>query len=430
MNQDVPRSVALAMWREKGKSDQNFRWSYKRLKDHLLNGILPSSFKDYSKSEQLRADCWTKYGKVRSLLVVGKKDSFLELAAELFKASERCGLTEIAHSLARDLHYHFSLIDVDDRRRERYGRAVKQYCKQLREEEYVQGLFIEFGHLAKKKKDTTCLEEEIEALRNINSSSDIFNLYKYSILIKYSAGKNDHVSVVRTCLRAIDYFKKSRLELPYTTSWNFYRQLIPYLISEKKFGLAESKIHECMKLPREGSLHWHFTLIQLAFLGFRSVKPKIVLRALHTAEKAWLDNAYIVEQWEIVKAYLVLFELMGEVKTERKFRIGKFMNSVDTSQVNVVVFELLYLFLKGKFEHFCSCAEKVGGHLKKADPRTRNFMRLLQWVGANNCYRYCDDRKASRYLKLMQQTKEVSQELPDELIPFEVLWGVMGERMR
>ena len=168
-------------------------------------------------------------GKVKSFLVINKKKLFLELASELFKASERCGLTEISHSLARDLHYHFSLIDTDKKRRIKYGEAVKRYREQLRQEEYIQGLFIEYSYLLKNKKDASHLYDEIKEINKIINGSDLFKLYKYSLLIKYLSKKNDCDGVIKNSIKGINYFKKSTFKLPYTTTWNFYRQLIPYL---------------------------------------------------------------------------------------------------------------------------------------------------------------------------------------------------------
>ena len=40
-----------------------------------------------------------------------------------------------------------------------------------------------------------------------------------------------------------------------------------------------------MELPIKGSLHWHISVLQLALLGFRSNKPKLVFESLEIGKR-------------------------------------------------------------------------------------------------------------------------------------------------
>ena len=130
------------------------------------------------------------------------------------------------------------------------------------------------------------------------------------------------------------------------------------------------------------------------------------LRALRLGKENWHQNKILVQLWTMFEAYYFLLKLIQDkLENGEKFRLGKFMNSVDTSRINIIIFELLYLFFSGDYRRFGIRVEQLDSHFKKTDARTRNFMRLLQWVGANNCYRYCNDQKTARYLRQMQVPK-------------------------
>lgn len=433
LNSDLTRSEAMAIWGRTGKSDDQFRTVYKRLKDRLLKGMLTHSFKEFEQHQQRRISCYQKFTEVKTLLIVGKRASAMDLAAELMREAERCGLYDVAGLLARDLAYLYGSLNIDMRKYRRYRRKARLLWEDLNHEKRAQELFAEIVFLVNKKRDFSHLEAEIEAMTNIQSKSPKFNLYRYSFLLFWHRVRNEHTAIMQTCTEAVDYFESANAPLPYTTQWNFYRQMIPYLIEAKDFVLAEVKIKNCLSLPVLGSHNWHISMFQYAMLGFRSSKPKMALWAYKLAMEHETDSISIREHWDIVHAYLKICELLGEVELEQQFRLRKFINSVEFPRLSAQVAVMVYLLLSDQKKEYMREAERVPDMLKKEkSSRGRCMLRMLAKVEKGDYYRIRVSAMAKRDWNALKRTpRTVSVRLiDDEVFEFEVLWATVLDCLR
>ena len=433
MNTHIARSEVMAVWRKEGKSDSHFRWVYKRLKDKLLRGILSSSFHDFEDHEKRRINCWLRFVEVKIILISDKRTSAVKLAAEVMREAEKCGLTMAAFSLAQDLANNFGVLNVDLGKYRRYRRKERMLWEELSNERKAQELFTELGFLDKKKREYEHLEQQVKAMSMVKSDSSKFNLFRFSLMILWHQKKENHLKIIETCTAAISYFEKAKTSLPYTTKWYFYMHMIPYLIANQDFGTAEIKIKSCLSLPAEGSYNWHISMLQLAMLGFRSDKPRISYQAWKEAMKHETDSDAIKESWEIVYAYLAIYEKLGRLELEPGFRLARYMNSVGTSRLSVQVSVMLHLLLDGRHGEYMKQAYRVPDVLKKEkSARGRCFLRMLAKVDKGDYYKIRVSAMAKRDWSTLRRTaRPVSLKMiDDEVIDFETLWAIVIERLR
>lgn len=433
LNQDVSRSEALAVWRNEGKSDEHFRWVYKRLKERLLKGILVNSFPEIAEHKKRRMDCWRRFAEVKIILAAEKRNAAIELAAEVMREAEKCGMVEVALSLSRDLAFQYGILDVDLRRYRRYSRKVRLLWEDLSLEKQAQELFTELGFLLNKKRDYQYMEQEVERIAKAKSKSVRFNLFRYSLLVTWYRVKAEHSNVIEACISAINFFGNVKIPLPYTSKWHFYLHMIPYLIANQDYALAESSIKSCLALPIEGSHNWHISMLQMAMLGFRSGKPKIAYYAWTSAMEHEPDSLAVNENWEIVFAYLALLEKLGQVGLGKKFRAAKFANSVGTMPLSGKIILMMHYLLDDDKASFMKMAERVPDYLRKEkSARGRSMLRMLAKVEKGDYYRIRVSAMAKRdWSALRRTTKTVSIHFVDEeVILFEKLWEIVLDQLR
>ncbi|HFA49912.1 MAG TPA: hypothetical protein ENJ95_12970 [Bacteroidetes bacterium] len=433
LTEDMTRAEALAAWRRQGKSDSHFRWVYKRLKERMLKGMLTTSFSEFEEHEKRRMECWRRFAEIKILLTADKRNPGIELAGEVMREAEYCGMVEVAWSLARDLAYQFGVLDVDLRRYRRYRRKVRLLWEELSHEKRAQELFSELGFLLHKKRDYEHLGQEVKAMALVESDSPRFNLFRYSLIALWHRIRGEHTELIKVCTQAIDYFEKAKTLLPYTSKWNFYRQMIPYLIAKNQFAQAESKIKKCLALPTEGSHNWHISMLQMAMLGFRSGKPKMAHWAWSQAMEHETESASVNESWEIVYAYLAIYKKLGQVELERDFRLARFINSVEFPRLSAQVAVMLHLLLDDNKKGYMKEADRVPDILRKVkSARGRCILRMLSKVEQGDYYKARVLGRVKRDWNTLKRTpKEVSINLiDDEIILFEDVWELVLERLR
>ncbi|MEZ4932378.1 MAG: hypothetical protein R2788_09705 [Saprospiraceae bacterium] len=440
------REKAVDLWLKEGKTRESFRWAYKSLKDKLLDGIFLNSFNDFETAKKIRIECWKRLAQVKTLLVADQRKAAIEVASQALKLAEKCGFLDIAVAISKELYYHYGTIDLDIRKYRRYRKKVRIFREELRKEEDLYNLYVEFSFLDLKKRDTSHLEKEIMKYKSIDSDWYKFNLFKYSLLATVFIKKGEHTNVIRYCNDAITYFRNSDSILPYSTLWHFYRQLTPYLINKKLFAQAESKLNESILLPATGSQNWHVNLLQKAYLGFQSNKPMMSYQTWKLAQQYPINLPVINECWQIVYAYLVLFEKLGRIQIQlpEKFRLARFLNSVplcdqdkEEANVAIIIITLLHHLLDGNFDEYLKKAETLPSywqaHLRgPAHERKKFFLKLLEKVYHHHFRRYRMETLVKKDLKNFKESKpEISLDaVSAELVPYEALWDIVLNHLK
>ena len=438
------RRKAVEVWERQGKSKDSFRWAYKCLKDNLLDGVFLNNFNHLDAGKKNRIECWKRLAQIKALTIADEKIAAMEVAAQTLRLAEHSGLLEIAISLAKELSYYFGIVNPNIGRYRRYRRKVRILRIELEKEEKIQYLFTEVHFLTTKGRDISELESDIINITDEESDWYRFNLIKFSLLTLYYQTRSKHIELINTCKEAIHYFQNSKFLLPYTTSWNFYRQMIPHLLAQGKYAEAETNLSKCLALPKPGTSNWHVTLLQKAMIGFYSNKPMIAYQAWKAAGKKMADHKIIKECWEVVQAYLSLYAKLGRLDLPIKFRLGRFLNSVhacsqdkDGANVAIITVALLHYLLDGKYEDYLTKASRLPPYWRKhlrgeRQSRKKFFLKMMEKVYHCRFRRYRVEKMAAKdFAAFKAAPRNISIDaINAEVVPFEALWEIVLDRLK
>lgn len=440
VNAGLSREEALEKWEEEGKTKDSFRWAYKKLKDGLLDGILSNNFNYLESDQKAIIECWKRLAQIKTLMVTGRMDAAMDIAVETVRLAEKCGLTEIAGSLSENLMFFHGIIKKDKAKFRRYRRKLRVYSEQLYLERKSKSLYVEIAVLFTNGEDFNHLLPELKELDQIKTDSYKFHSYRYSSYIWYYIKNNNYQEIISTCHEAINFLNKSAKTVPFEIVFSYYNKLIPYLLFEKKYALAESKINECSYIlsVAKGGQNWHVNLILKAKLGFQSNKPMMAYQAWKMAEQYPIDRPVIVECWEIVHAYLDLYNKLGLISIPEKFRLARFLNSVTYSEqdkteanVAILIVTLLHHLIDGDYEAYLKKAESLPAywqaHLRgPLHERKKYFLKLLEKIYRHHFKRYRMETMVKKDLRNFKDSKaEISLDaISAELVPYETLWEI------
>lgn len=435
------REQAINSWISQGRSEDSFRQAFKKLKDGFIREAFLDN-KGYDYIQQRRILCWDRFQKIKCLLIADKKAAAIPLAIETIVLAQKCGFTEIVCSLSRELEHHYGAIVLDKRRYLRYRKIRKTAQANLTKEQDVQSLFTRLVFNLKTGKGLIDCEKEWKRLRNEKSGTYRFMLYRCNTLTIIDYYRDNFDSVAKEIKFTLQYFGKSKTLLPFTVRTNLYHQLLPLLIAQKSFAEAEKQLTLSLKLPANGSYMWHQLMLLRAYLGFHSNKPHIVLNAWTRASKNKKHKSpVIVEQWRIVRAYLAIYEKLGHLAVENRFRLAKFLNNVPVHQqdkkeghVAILILELVMLLLNGNHKAYMQRVETlpsyIYSHLRgKEHVRCRSILYMLKKVEEGD---YHNARVKPRVTRWQNQLNKNQLKVfnPSEIIPYDLLWGMVCSQLR
>lgn len=426
----------MEVFQKNGKSPDHFRHVFKSLKDQLLRDSFDQLVPELSAAKRRRMTCWSKFQRVNQLLIVEEKKAAIDLAVEVLNLSERCGFLEIEHSLLRSLEHHYGAIEPDTRRYLRYRRRLKDATKALLEEQQVLSLTTDLVFRIRRKKDWKILGPEIEEVGKKDNDRFMFNLFRYGLLTIWFRLNLDYGKLVETCQNAIFFFDNLPNDMPYVTKWTFYRQMIPVLVAQGRIQEADRYLTRCLTLPVAGTQNWHLALLQRAYLGFYSDKPRIAFDAWNRAMKnKKFNNLELDELWQTVHAYLAIYHKLGRLPMMKPFRLKKYLNSVSQTEqdkqganVSITVAHLLHLLMDGKKKEYMKKAESISAyvhkHLRgKKHLRSRCILHMLAKVEDADYHRRRAGLRAQRWLRQLRKNP-VQMVTESEIMPFEKVWEI------
>ena len=435
------REEAINTWISQGRSEDSFRQAYKKLKD----GFIREAFLDdkgFDLIQRRRILCWDRFQKIKCLMIADKKAAAIPLAIETIVLAQKCGFTEIVFSLGRELEHHYGAIVPDKRRYLRYRKIRKTAHANLAKEYDVQSLFTQMVFNLKSGKGLIDADEEWDNLRKEKTGTYLFMLYRCNILTILDYYRGNYQGVVKVIKFTLKYFRASNTLLPFTVRTNLFHQLLPLLIAQKSFAEAEKQLTLSLKLPATGSYMWHQLMLQRAYLGFHSDKPKIVLNTwIRASKNKKHDSPVIDEQWRIVRAYLAIYEKFGHLAVENRFRLARFLNSVPAHQqdkkeghVAILIVELMLLLLADKRKAYMQRVESLPSyiytHLRgKGHVRCRSILYMLKKVEEGDYHKIRVMPRVTRWQNLL--TKHPLQVFTaSEIIPYKKLWEIVCSQLR
>ncbi|MEO1263565.1 MAG: hypothetical protein AAFZ15_32435 [Bacteroidota bacterium] len=429
-----------------GKTTEHFREVYGQLKRKLLGGVLFYSFNDYSKYIQLEFKALNDFTIAIKLIRTENKLVAIPESEKVFEKLVYLGLTEFALAIAIELEHHYAVVEANKKKYDKYKEWVRQlrfaYFKEI---EIIQ-FYNEVAYCITRQKELPNVPEELKTIAGQEQiKSYRFNLFYYSTANLWHRVHSDHVKIIYTCKQALAFFTNYENPLPYTTTWNFQRQMIPIHIAMGENSLAEVMASKCLKVARKGSFNWHISLIYKALVGFHSNKPKIAFQAWKTAHSVpmkFKQTPVIKQRWLLIQSYLELYAKLGRLHMPQSFRLYKFLNSVPTlnadkgkNNVAVIVCHLLHLWIDHKKEAFGDKAKQLRAytnrHLNRSDyDRPRWFLLMLEKFYDANFHPVRYQPRIKYLWKKINNSKSyvTAQVFETEVIPFELAWQFLTEK--
>jgi hypothetical protein len=444
LNGGDSRETAKGQFLKKGNNTAYFDVLFNRLEGRLMEGVLLNSFKDYSAFRQMLIKLFKDYAIIRTLIVSDNTLAGIPKGEKVMRQLEHYGMIELALSLSLEIERYFASVQLD-KKYLKYKEINDHLKKEWEKEFEARRVFSALAWHIQRKKQICHFEEKLNKLDELSPSPYfIFNLYRFSTWALYYRHTAQVDSLLSTCNQALVFFKHFSSPIPYTTEWNFARQTVPILIEQKKFDKAEAMVIKCIQLCDLGSYNWQLSLIYMATLGFHSGKPKMALSAYQKAMDACkkFSSDAMRERWELIGAYLHLYEMLGHLKMKTKFKIAKFLNSMtiqcsDKGKMDaaVIIVEMMHHWIKGDKEAFGQKAQSIPDYIKnhlrgKGQERLRYFCYLLKGLYESNYHPARYARIVKPWMKKLQNTsvKIGADIFHPEIIPFEAAWELLMSR--
>ena len=444
-DQSIGRLDAIDHFEKKGKKGQ-FLVVYKRLKDALLEGVTDDSFKNLPNSSQIKFKLWKKHLQTKILLLAGRKIAGVKLAIETITLAEKHDQFEIVQSLCIKLIHHYSTIQPNFQKFQKYQIKLTNSSAMLYEETKAISVYFNLILCYNKGKDISHLPEAINELTliTLKNNHPKFRFYYYSVINLYYQIAAEQEKVIHNNKTAYHFFSKQEKELPYTYRFHFLVDLIPIFLIRKKFADAETTLRNCLALPPANSFNHHKTLIYQALLGFHSNKPKIAQHAYKVAHTTptKFDSTVIDQRWHLIKGYLALYHKLGLIQFDQSFRLQSFLNIPETQgnhnqKANLIILELLHLLADKNYPVFFAKLERVEAFITKRFKaheykRTRYFLRMLKAVVKGNYHSKLVSAHAKRQIKLLAKTTAALNvdTIEREVVPYEILWDLVIKQLR
>ncbi len=162
-----------------------------------------------------------------------------------------------------------------------------------------------------------------------------------------------------------------------------------------------------------------------------------------------LPSDKVSEIWLIFEAYIRFLILVGKIKVKEedhrreKFRLAKFMNAVPSYAANkrgrniqIIVIQAMFFIVRGEHASFIDRTDALARYctryLKDNEEIRHNcFFKLLIEVVKGNFRLEFRKRRIREILNKMTSPEavEVSKRNNAEIVPYEVLWGVLTEHL-
>lgn len=291
------------MWSKKEKNGDILNALQRIMEDNVqqeINSAILSCSDYYREVLQISQKCLH----AEALLHSGKRGMGIKQADEVLESSEKLELIENSLRLSRELANHYAVIEPDKTKFKRYRAKVSQYDKYLSDELAAHMAYLKLGLIAQTGSKIVGFEDIYLDIskRSENNSNYRFRLFYYMMQSLYYKLKSDKTGVRSICEEALEFFRKKDLKImPFTVMFGFYFDLIPSLIEEKNYVLAETYLLRSIETIPVGTYNYHLALLLFAMLGFASRKKGLVGGALRKSKTRSFSSVAIEKCWEIIE---------------------------------------------------------------------------------------------------------------------------------
>jgi len=373
------------------------------------------------------------------LIAKGQRKIAIPIGEKALKESIKFGFTSIAVDFLKGLSRHYSAFDANRKKFTFYLELFKEYSTIYSYEMQAEALLSEASFITTGKKFRD--KKQIDELRKCcNAAYDIVKEAKsfriiiacYNVIAYYNSICNDYEQLVETCQAALNQMNKLESKLPHTARFSFLIKMIPALLINKNYELAEATINKCIEIVPFAKHNWVVSNQYKIILLLQKEQYDEAIKTIKEVRKK--KTKHIISKQEIFNIYETYANVLAGNKGKMMNELPEFSKDKKGMNVNLLVLQMLFLLREGKngkvLDRIESIRRYTYRHLKgRSDIKTLRsnaFLNaLVQFDNIKGDFRkVVFQRKSQKYLNQLLDTpvKSTGQDFQLEIIPFEKLY--------
>lgn len=426
------------LFRDK-KHSVNLLWrTKKRLHTRLINSLLQIQIpqEEFYKKEFL--NIYKEYVATKILRAEGKRKAFIGIAQKLLQKAIKFQITEIVLSVAKELRLHYSFIAPEKQKVDLYNQLIKEFQGYLTIENEIDASYCEFILTLQRTKnlDDTQIRKAKILVDNVqmllNKRKTYWTVLLTSdICITFYQITNDYAKISQIGQNAFNYFESLSYEVPKNAKFSFAFRVIPFLILQKKYKEANLNIEFCSKIFPPGHLNWALVKQYKVILQFYKKEYNDVFNEINSI-KEHAPRFFSKESW-------LLYEAYAKILTDKKLRLGKFLNEVPKfskdlrgMNINILIIQVLEYTRRGNrnevIDRTSALKQYIRRHLQKEDTfRSNCFINMLLCLEKGYFNPIAVARHAEKHLIGLKKLSlmDSKQDFDVEIVPYEDLWNFL-----
>ncbi len=439
---DAEDKEMAKLYLQNGKKVKYFNKLKNELKAALSRYLIANPSWADNRNKALIENCYRTFATYKLFLLNGKRNVAIASAKNLLSKLVELDLHSMAHTVANDLHYHFSSIDPISRSAKKYEKIAGIQLEMIKAEALVRKYNSRLGFICNTRESysPSVLAEFREAVEHtlplLRINSHHIRRLTYSIVVARYVAEYDYLNIEKYCNEALQSFPKDHPNIR-SLRFAFLHKQIPSLVALGRSDEAKEVARAAGELVPVGNFNWHIALQKriTVCLHAADYQEAYDLYSAHSKEKSLDKN--IKETWLILQGYLYFLIECGFVKPykEERFHIGKFLNEVPIyskdkagNNINILLLQVLIRLQKEQFGHIIDKAESIREYVRKytRTPETKRvnifFRMILRMVTAQF---HCSgtELKTKKLRAELEKTPiRFGQNLAVEIIPYPILW--------
>ncbi len=392
-----------------------------------------------TKTRKAYKACCETYAEMKRKSAEGKGEDMIKEILAQFKKARKYQFNKLAAEFSAYLQYHFFNFKDD----KKLGNIYSDMALHYNELAYIENIvWIKFSKICYELNQTRNPDEKlVKHLKNtcedlkpyLKYESAQIWIYTYTLLNELANIEGKYHLAIDQSKDVIKYLENRKIE----RTALFYKDITTAFIQEGKYREALDAIEKSKSLLNMGSLTWSISAYYRIVIELHRRNYQQAYELLQEARKKKYINKAMEEQWYITRGYMQFLIEVGKVVGESKFKIGRFLNSVEVSSkdkpgqnTNVIILNTILNIQSNRdsiIESQKASQQYAYRNLDK-DSRAKIFFQMLHQIVPGNFQKDKVQARAQKYLNLLPPQKGYNPDL--EIIPFEDLWemvlGTMG----
>lgn len=420
------------------------------LKKALIRHIVATASLAKNSHKAMIEDCHRNMAIYKMLLLNNKREAAIEIAEALLPALRKLELHSLAHTVANDLLFHYSVMDTSVGLSKKYTAIAAKELELVKAEAMVRAYHSRVGLLCNTRESfTTSIVEEVtkaaeHSVPLLRLGSHHLTRLIYTIVMSRYIIVYEYENVIKTCDEALSSFPADH---PNGRSLRFLflcNKIAP-LVSLGRTDEAKEIARSAGELVPAGNYNWHMALQRRITVCLHSSEYQEAYDLYKAHSKYKPSAKEHKEYWSILEGFLYFLikrELVKPYENER-FSIGKFMNEVPLyskdkagNNINILIIQILVWMERGQFGRVIDRTESLREYARKytRNPETKRanlFIQMILRMEGAQFHRARTETKTNRLRQQLDKTPLCyGQNLAVEIIPYPVLWEEILSMLR